>query len=79
MGTALANTLLSAGHDISVWNRTREKMEPLISAGAHGATSLGEAIQLSPVVLISVGNYETRMNDASTGTFQQFHGAARHP
>jgi len=58
MGTALANTLLSAGHDITVWNRTREKMEPLISAGAHGATSLGEAIQLSPVVLISVGNYE---------------------
>jgi len=58
MGTALANTLLSAGHDISVWNRTREKMEPLISAGAHSATSLGEAIQLSPVVLISVSNYE---------------------
>ncbi len=58
MGTALANTLLSAGHDISVWNRTREKMEPLISAGAHGVTSLGEAIQMSPVVLISVSNYE---------------------
>jgi 3-hydroxyisobutyrate dehydrogenase-like beta-hydroxyacid dehydrogenase len=58
MGTALANTLLSAGHNISVWNRTREKMEPLISAGAQGATSLGEAIQMSPVVLISIGNYE---------------------
>ena len=58
MGTALANTLLSAGHDISVWNRTREKMEPLISAGAQGATSLDEAIQMSPVVLISVSNYE---------------------
>jgi len=58
MGTALANTLLSAGHDISVWNRTREKMEPLVSAGAHGATSLGEAIQMSPVVLICVSNYE---------------------
>jgi 3-hydroxyisobutyrate dehydrogenase-like beta-hydroxyacid dehydrogenase len=58
MGTALANTLLSAGHDISVWNRTGEKMEPLISAGAHGAISLGEAIQMSPVVLISIGNYE---------------------
>ena len=58
MGTALANTLLSAGHDISVWNRTREKMEPLISAGAHAATSLDEAIQLSPVVLICVSNYE---------------------
>ena len=58
MGSALANALLSAGHDITVWNRTREKMEPLISAGAHSATSLGEAIQLSPVVLISVSNYE---------------------
>jgi len=58
MGSALANALLVAGHDTTVWNRTREKMEPLVSAGAHGATSLGEAIQMSPVVLISVGNYE---------------------
>ena len=58
MGSALANALLSAGHDISVWNRTSEKMKPLVSAGAHGARSLGEAIQMSPVVLISVGNYE---------------------
>ncbi len=59
MGSALANALLFAGHDITVWNRTREKMEPLISAGAHGARSPGEAIRLSPVVLICVSNYET--------------------
>ena len=58
MGSALANALLSAGHDISVWNRTRGKMEPLVSAGARGARSLGEAMQMSPVVLISVSNYE---------------------
>ncbi|MEE8288825.1 MAG: NAD(P)-binding domain-containing protein [Nitrosomonadaceae bacterium] len=58
MGTALANALLSAGHDITVWNRTRGKMEPLVSAGARGARSLGDAMQMSPVVLISVSNYE---------------------
>jgi len=58
MGTALANALLSAGHDITVWNRTRGKMEPLVAAGARGARSLGDAMQMSPVVLISVSNYE---------------------
>ena len=58
MGSALANALLSAGHDITVWNRTSEKMKPLVSSGARGARSLGEAMQMSPVVLICVSNYE---------------------
>jgi len=59
MGSALASALLSAGHDITVWNRSRDKMGALVSAGAHGATSLIEAIQMSHVILISVNNYET--------------------
>ena len=57
MGSALANTLLAAGHDTTVWNRTREKMAPLISAGANGAASLGEALKNSPIALICVSNY----------------------
>ena len=62
MGSALANTLLAAGHDTTVWNRTREKMEPLISAGAHGAASLGEALINSPIALICVSNYNMTSN-----------------
>ena len=35
MGFALASRLLTAGHDVAVWNRTRSKAEPLAE---HGAT-----------------------------------------
>lgn len=35
MGYAMAERLLKAGVDVSVWNRTREKAEPLAELGAH--------------------------------------------
>jgi len=39
MGHAMAANLLKAGFDVTVWNRTAEKCEPLIKNGAsHGAT-----------------------------------------
>jgi len=34
LGTALAERLLGAGFDAVVWNRTREKAEPLVARGA---------------------------------------------
>jgi 3-hydroxyisobutyrate dehydrogenase-like beta-hydroxyacid dehydrogenase len=34
MGFAMASKLLGAGYDVSVYNRTRSKAEPLIAAGA---------------------------------------------
>jgi 3-hydroxyisobutyrate dehydrogenase len=34
MGAAIAQRLLSLGHDVAVWNRTAEKTRPLANAGA---------------------------------------------
>ena len=34
MGFAMAKRLLAAGHDVSVYNRTRSKVEPLAELGA---------------------------------------------
>jgi 3-hydroxyisobutyrate dehydrogenase len=34
MGAAVADRLLSVGHDVTVWNRTREKTQVLAAAGA---------------------------------------------
>ena len=34
MGFAMAQRLLKAGADVSVWNRTRSKAEPLAEYGA---------------------------------------------
>ena len=33
MGLPMAERLLKAGHDVSVWNRTRAKAEPLAAKG----------------------------------------------
>jgi 3-hydroxyisobutyrate dehydrogenase len=34
MGSAMAERLVKAGHDVSIWNRTRAKAEPLAAKGA---------------------------------------------
>ena len=33
MGSAMAERLLKAGYDVSIWNRTRSKAEPLAAKG----------------------------------------------
>jgi 3-hydroxyisobutyrate dehydrogenase len=42
MGYAMARRLITAGHDVTVWNRTRAKSEPLADAGATVADSIAE-------------------------------------
>lgn len=57
MGSALARALLKAGHDVTVWNRTPQKMEPLAALGAEGAQSVAVAVQASSVIMVCVDNY----------------------
>jgi len=57
MGSALARALLQANHQVTVWNRTTAKMQPLVEIGANGATSIATAVQASPLVMICVDNY----------------------
>jgi len=39
MGTAIAERLMETGHELTVWNRTPEKMRPLADAGAEAAAT----------------------------------------
>src|SRR4030081_2279552 len=39
MGTPMATRLLAAGHDLTVWNRSAEKAQPLVDLGAKLADS----------------------------------------
>ena len=57
MGSALAQTLIKAGRDITVWNRSPEKMEPLVALGAAGTTDLEEAVEASSRLMICVSDY----------------------
>jgi 3-hydroxyisobutyrate dehydrogenase-like beta-hydroxyacid dehydrogenase len=43
MGGPMAARLLDAGHDLTVWNRTRERAAPLAERGAVVASTPGEA------------------------------------
>ena len=45
MGTGMAENLIKAGHDVTVYNRTPEKARTLVAAGAKLAASISEACQ----------------------------------
>ena len=57
MGTALAQAIQRAGHDLTVWNRSEVRMQPFIDDGVVGATDAGAAITASPIILICIDNY----------------------
>ena len=44
MGSAMATRLVDAGHDVLVWNRSPEAVEPLVAAGATAAATAAEAL-----------------------------------
>jgi 3-hydroxyisobutyrate dehydrogenase-like beta-hydroxyacid dehydrogenase len=51
MGTPMARHLIRAGHEVTVWNRSRDKAEPLKSEGAKIAQSLAEAAKEAEIVI----------------------------
>jgi len=56
MGSAITRRLLDAEHRVSVWNRTREKADPLLEAGARWADSPRAVAERSDVVFTMVTN-----------------------
>lgn len=54
MGQVMSRRLLAAGYPLTVWNRTREKGEPLIEAGAKWADSPRQVAGDSDVVMTMV-------------------------
>jgi 3-hydroxyisobutyrate dehydrogenase-like beta-hydroxyacid dehydrogenase len=56
MGSAITRRLLAAGHTVTVWNRTREKAEPLLEAGARWVDSPRLVAERSDVVFTMVTN-----------------------
>ena len=50
MGAGMAANLLSAGYDVTVYNRTREKAGDLITQGARAAVSIADACKGDAVI-----------------------------
>ncbi len=68
MGSGIARNLLAAGHDVAVWNRTREKAEAV--AGARVATTPCEAATGAELVISCVSD-----DEASRAVWLGEHGA----
>jgi len=51
MGVGMAQSLLRAGHQVTVWNRSREKAEPLAADGAAVADEAVDAVGGAEVVI----------------------------
>jgi 3-hydroxyisobutyrate dehydrogenase len=55
MGRSMAGHLKAAGHELHVFNRTREKAKPLVDAGAVWHDSAGDAAAQAEVVITMLG------------------------
>ncbi len=67
MGSALARAQLKAGHTVTVWNRSPEKIDGLVADGAKPAASAAEAVAASPVSLTCLKSHPQ--------TLEVLHGA----
>jgi 3-hydroxyisobutyrate dehydrogenase-like beta-hydroxyacid dehydrogenase len=54
MGSAFVRTLLASGVDVTVWNRSVDKLAPLVELGARAAHTVEEAIAASDALFMVV-------------------------
>jgi len=66
MGAAMARNILAADMEVRVWNRTREKAEPLAEDGAKVADSPAEAAEGAGFLITMLADAET-VEEAVTG------------
>ena len=76
MGSGIARTLLNAGCQVSVWNRSRDKVDALLTQGAIACDSAADAVNANTHVVVCLTDYEIwktiieahELNDCFEGT-----------
>ncbi len=66
MGSAIAKRLLDVGHEVTVWNRTPDKVRPLAEAGARVAGSPAE-LASSVETIITILTNPAAIDDVYSG------------
>jgi 3-hydroxyisobutyrate dehydrogenase len=56
MGQGMSHNLLKAGFDLTVWNRTADRMEPLTAAGASAAHSPADLAKSCDIIIVCVSD-----------------------
>ena len=67
MGQAIAARILGGGHDLVVYNRTREKASELAAAGARAAASIADACEDREIVVTMVAD-DAALGEVSLGS-----------
>ena len=66
MGAGMAASLLKAGHEVSVYNRTRTKADKLVAQGAKAVASVSDACRSDAVItMLDDRFHETGLDEAS--------------
>ena len=74
MGAGMARQLVEHGHEVRVWNRSRDRAEPLAEAGATVADDPAEAVRgaaVAVVVLFDADSVIDVLEQAAPGLTQQ--------
>lgn len=58
MGKALATALVMNGFEVTVWDRTPARAEPLIGFGAAKADSVTDAVNANDIILVCIESYK---------------------
>ncbi len=75
MGRGMADNLMRAGFDITVWNRTAERMTPFVERGATAAASPKAVAEASDIIITCVSDTPD-VEAVLLGAAGVIHGAA---
>src|SRR5215468_1364257 len=76
MGQAMARRLLDGGHDLGVYNRTAEKLKPLVGNGAKPLDSIKAAATYGEAVFTMLADDAAVMGVACIAELKERHGKA---
>lgn len=68
MGQAMTRTLLTAGHPVTVWNRTAGRADGVVADGATLAATPSEAVEASDLVILSLTDYRAMYDVLDSAT-----------
>ncbi|MEW2297542.1 NAD(P)-binding domain-containing protein [Streptomyces sp. NPDC006743] len=68
MGQAMTRSLLTAGHPVTVWNRTASRADGVVTDGATLAATPSEAVEASDLVILSLTDYQAMYDILDSAT-----------
>jgi 3-hydroxyisobutyrate dehydrogenase-like beta-hydroxyacid dehydrogenase len=71
MGSGMAESLLRAGHRVTVWNRTPEKADAFVAKGAQKAETLADAFRGEAVISMLSDDQAVREAILDSGVLEQ--------